>query len=110
NRRTANIKDGTANGHSGKQTESEKPKKKRKRRPIRRLVWAALAAGASAALFIGHIELRTGGPLSIRPLRNADIRTEIDGRIEEIRVSEGSVVHRGDLVARLSTREILGEL
>jgi putative peptide zinc metalloprotease protein len=76
----------------------------------RRIVWATLAAATVASLFHFQRELRIGGPLNILPVRNADVRTEIDGRIAEILVTEGAIVHKGDLIAVLSTRENRSEL
>lgn len=84
-----------------------KPEKKKSRRRgyIRRLVWLILAASGTTALFYVHWEAQASGPLNILPVRNADVRTEIDGLVDEIAVTEGSIVHKGDLVARLSVRE-----
>ena len=74
-------------------------------RHIRRVVWLALAISGTAALFYGDWEAQAGGPLDILPVRNADIRAEIDGLVDQVLVTEGDVVRKGDLVARLSTRE-----
>jgi len=49
-------------------------------------------------------------PAQYSSCRNADIRTEIDGMIAEVRVTEGAIVHKGDVIALLSTRENLSEL
>ena len=74
-------------------------------RHIRRVVWLALAISGTAALFYVDWEAQAGGPLDILPVRNADIRAEIDGLVDKVLVTEGEVVRKGDLVARLSTRE-----
>ena len=64
-----------------------------------------LAASGAVALFYVQWEAQASGPLNILPVRNADVRTEIDGLVDEIAVAEGSIMHKGDLVARLSIRE-----
>ena len=76
----------------------------------RRIAWASLIAATVASLFYFQRQLRIGGPLNILPVHNADIRTEIDGMIAEILVTEGAIVHKGDLIAVLSTRENRSEL
>ena len=94
--------------HESKGDRHAKPEKKKSHargRYIRRVVWLALAASGVVALFYVHWEAQASGPLDILPVRNADVRTEIDGLIDQIFVKEGSIVHKGDLVARLSVRE-----
>ena len=88
-----------------RQAKPHKKKSHRRHRYVRRIVWLALAAAGTAALFYVHWEAQAAGPLNILPVGNADVRTEIDGLVDEIRVREGSIVHQGDLVARLSVRE-----
>lgn len=80
------------------------------KRAMRRLIWTGVGALGVASLFFFHSELRVGGALTILPVRNADLRTEIDGMIAEVLVTEGSVVHKGDLIAVMSTRENRSEL
>ena len=83
---------------------------RRQKHWIRRIVWATLGVATVASLFYFQPQLRVSGPLNILPVRNADIRTEIDGMIAEVRVAEGAIVHKGDVIALLSTRENLSEL
>jgi len=92
--------------------ESRTSRSERMTRPTRKRRIAALAlAGVTAAVvFLGHMELRIGAPFTILPVRNADVRSEIDGLIEAIVVSEGDEVHAGDVVARLSDRQTRVEL
>src|SRR6267142_1527659 len=66
-----------------------------RKRWLRRIVWATLGIATLASLFYFRPQLRVGGPLNILPVRNADIRTEIDGMISEVRVTEGAIVHKG---------------
>lgn len=56
------------------------------------------------------MDLRVTGPFTILPVRNADVRSEIDGQIESIDVAEGDEVRAGDVVARLSDRQNRVEL
>src|SRR5439155_9594232 len=44
------------------------------------------------------------------PVENSDVHAEVEGIIEDIRVDEGAVVHKGDLIARLSDRDYRAEL
>jgi multidrug resistance efflux pump len=83
----------------------EKRKSRRWQRMARRVVWLALAGAGAVALFYVRWEAQATGPLNILPVRNADVRTEIDGLVDEVLVKEGAIVHGGDLVARLSVRE-----
>jgi multidrug resistance efflux pump len=94
-------------------TTSTAPKKNARRhgkRWVRRSVWAGTTAAALVASYYFEPELRIAGPLNILPVRNADVRTEIDGIIGQIRVTEGAVIRKGDLIAVLSTRENRSEL
>ena len=94
--------------HHTKPERHAKPEKKKSRRLsryIRRVVWLALAASGIVATFYVHWEAQASGPLDILPVRNADVRTEIDGLVDHVAVREGSIIHKGDLVARLSVRE-----
>jgi multidrug resistance efflux pump len=83
---------------------------RKRNRWLRRSVWVCVATALVAALFHYQLELLIAGPLNILPVQNADIRTQIDGVIEQVMVTEGAVVHKGDLVAVLSTRENRSEL
>jgi len=83
---------------------SSPPKPERRRRRTRALTGLVLAAGAGAIGVFGHARLRVAGPFSILPVRNADVRTETDGLVEQVYVTEGNEVRAGDLVARLSDR------
>lgn len=69
------------------------------------------AAGAVLLLLFGvRMELRVAGPINVLPHHNADVRTEVEGVIEEIYVDEGQLVARGEPIARLSDREYRAEL
>ena len=70
----------------------------------------AVLAAVVTVLFLGRTELRVAGPVNVLPIHNADVRTEIEGIIEQIYVDEGKRVVKGDLVARLSDRDQKAEL
>jgi putative peptide zinc metalloprotease protein len=91
-------------------TAPQKNARRHRKRWVRRSVWAGMTAAALVASYYFEPELRIAGPLNILPVRNADVRSEIDGMIAEILVTEGSIVHKGDLIAVLSTRENRSEL
>lgn len=84
---------------------------KRRFRRLRRLLLPAVG-GATGLLFLfhGRMELRVAGPISVLPLHNADVRTEIDGIIARVFVDEGDLVQPGDPIARLADRSHLAEL
>jgi multidrug resistance efflux pump len=63
-----------------------------------------------AVLLLGRMELRVSGEFKVLPVHNADIRAEVEGRIEEIYLNEGDQVKEGDLIARLSDRDYRAEL
>jgi putative peptide zinc metalloprotease protein len=87
------------------------PRKKRWRKAwTRRLVWLAAAAGAAAYAFTGHTELRVSGPFTVLPEHNADVRSEVEGIIQSVAVDENSRVHAGDLIARLSDKDLRADL
>jgi putative peptide zinc metalloprotease protein len=70
-------------------------------------------AGATAilaGLFLIPMELRVWGEFKILPLLNTDVRAEAEGIITEIHVKEADVVKEGDLIARLSDRDLSAEL
>jgi putative peptide zinc metalloprotease protein len=70
-------------------------------------------AGATAilaGLFLIPMELRVWGEFKILPLLNTDVRAEAEGIITEIHVKEADVAKKGDLIARLSDRDLSAEL
>ena len=90
-------------------TPSRKEKRVR-RKQIRQWAWIYLGTLGAAILFLGWLELRITGPFVILPVHNADVRSEIEGIIEEIYVTEGQQVRAGDVIVRLSAREARTEL
>lgn len=77
---------------------------------IKRLVWLAILIGAVAALFRVHTDLKVPGSFTILPLRNADVRAEVEGIIKEIFVDEGESVQQGGRIAALFDRDYRAEL
>ena len=72
--------------------------------------WTALAVAVVAAAAFGRLQLRIGGPVTVLPEQNADVRAQVDGFVEEILMDEGDRVHAGDLFARLSNPATVAEL
>ncbi len=78
------------------------PKLLGKRRWIRQsLVWVLLFV----ALVFVRLDLTISGEFTVYPDHNADIRAPIDGLIAAIVVGEGAAVQRGQLIARIDTRD-----
>jgi len=74
-----------------------------------RMVLAILAAALVGSMLV-KIELRVSGEFRVLPTRNAEVRTEVEGLVAEVYVREGMKVQQGELVARLSDRDIVAEL
>lgn len=91
-------------------TPRARERKKRRRSWKRRHTWMALAAASLPLLFLGRMPLRVGGPFTVLPVHNADVRAEIDGIIDSVAVAEGDRVRAGDVIARLSDRETRAQL
>jgi len=112
-------------GHSATQAAAEAPNRERPFRPEKtkrpgrrrlkrlaiRLVKLTLIGGATAAILLFvRSDLRVPGDFNVLPVRNADIRAEVEGIIEEVTVREGQLLQVGDPVARLSEHELRAEL
>lgn len=80
------------------------------KRPPLKFPAAAAAVLLVLLLLAVPLELRVAGPINVLPHHNADVRSEIDGVVEQIYVDEGQVVRKGDPVARLDDREYGAEL
>jgi HlyD family secretion protein len=74
------------------------------------VVVAVLAAVVVPILLFGRAELKIRGQFNVLPIHNADVRTQVEGIIDELYVDEGDQVHAGDVIARLSGRELEAEL
>jgi len=72
--------------------------------------WLALAVAAALVAGFGRLQLRIGGPVTVLPEQNADVRAPVVGIIESIAVDEGAAVRTGDVIARLSNRANVAEL
>jgi putative peptide zinc metalloprotease protein len=92
---------------SADRTEPEAPKVAPKRNG--RMVLAVLAAALLASVLV-EIELRVSGEFRVLPTRNAEVRTEVEGLVAEVYVREGMKIQQGELVARLSDRDVAAEL
>jgi multidrug resistance efflux pump len=92
---------------------STEPSKRRKRMIVwlkRGLVLLVVAGVVTPILFFGKAELKIRGKFNVLPVHNADVRAEVEGIIEDITVDEGDEVKAGDMIARLSDREMQSEL
>lgn len=76
-------------------------------RPLKAGLLLALIAGL---LYSVRPALKVSGAFVILPMRNAEVRAEIAGIIQEILVEQGAIVKPGDLIARLSDRDHQSEL
>jgi putative peptide zinc metalloprotease protein len=88
----------------------DRPGKRRRRswkRPIRLVV---ILGAILAILYFVKMEHRIAGQFYVLPVRSADVRTDIEGIIEMIAVNEGDRVREGDLIARLSDRDLRPEV
>jgi multidrug resistance efflux pump len=56
------------------------------------------------------MEHRIAGQFNVLPIRSADVRVDLEGIIEQVVVNEGDRVLEGDLIARLSDRDLRPEL
>jgi multidrug resistance efflux pump len=90
-----------------KQTPPGKSKKRSWKFPIR---WLVILAAIPAILYFGKMEHRIAGQFTVLPIRSTDVRADIEGIIESIAVTEGDQVREGDLIARLSDRDLRPEL
>jgi multidrug resistance efflux pump len=85
--------------------------RKQKVRALTRVALLAALGGATVvALVYLHPQLKIKGPFDVLPVRNADVRAEVEGIIEEICVEEGQTVQKGELIARLMARDAQAEL
>ena len=78
--------------------------------PKRAVKLLAVLAVVLAALLAGHLELKVSGEFRILPVENADVRAEVEGIIEHVEAEEGQAVERGEVIARLSDRDVRAEL
>jgi putative peptide zinc metalloprotease protein len=77
---------------------------------IRGMKILAIVTAALAALWFGSMELKVAGDFTILPAHNADVRADVEGIIQEIRVKEGDLVASGDVIALLSDRDYRAEI
>lgn len=79
------------------------------RLPRRGKLLSAVGAGL-VALHVVELPLTVSGPVDLLPARNADVRAEVEGVIEQLYVDEGSRVEAGAPLARLADREYRARL
>ena len=69
-----------------------------------------LLGGVGTLLYFCPMELKVSGDFTILPLRNAEVRAEVEGFIEDITLDESQSVAQGGVVARLTERDVRAEL
>lgn len=87
-----------------------RPGKSRKRSWKRPIGWAVILGAVPVILYFGKMEHRITGQFNVLPIRSADVRADIEGIIETITVNEGDHVREGDLIARISDKDLRPEL
>jgi putative peptide zinc metalloprotease protein len=73
-------------------------------------VLLAIFGLAVIAVLLVHVDLKVAGEFSILPARNADVRADVEGTIEQIFVREGQRVQRGDSLVQISDRDSRAEV
>jgi putative peptide zinc metalloprotease protein len=87
-----------------------RPGKSRRRSWKRPICWVVILGAIPVILYFGKMEHRITGHFNVLPLRSADVRADIEGIIETITVHEGDRVRKGDLIARISDKDLRPEL
>ena len=77
---------------------------------VKRGLRLTVLIGAIAAVYFIRTDLRVAGRFYVLPLHNCDVRSEVEGIIQQIHVHEGQTISRGDLIAQLSDRDWRAEL
>jgi multidrug efflux pump subunit AcrA (membrane-fusion protein) len=65
---------------------------------------------AAAVLLLGTMNLKVTGDFAVLPVHNSDVRSEVDGIVSDVLVDEGDEVKKGQVLARLSSREFGADL
>ncbi|HYO84785.1 MAG TPA: hypothetical protein VES20_25510, partial [Bryobacteraceae bacterium] len=103
-----------SHSHAAPEPAARSDRRRRKgpswRRWLRRGVLLALLGVLGCMAWFGHTDLRIAGPFTIAPKEPTDIRTAVEGVVESIDVGEGSSVQAGQIVMRLSDRELRSDL
>jgi len=92
----------------GQRPESSAPRRAvRRRSPWKRAIGWAVRIGVGSAILIALFlpyPYETGGPFQFLPSRRVEVRSEVEGLIERILVSEGQWVEPGEPLARIASR------
>lgn len=87
-------------------TPDERMPRRARRVSGRTYVWLGLLALALICMIFIDMELRVSAPFELRAVRHTVIRAEVEGQLDRIFVDEGDTVQAGQVLARLSTRDI----
>ena len=71
---------------------------------------AVLFGATGIGLYYWPMELKVSGDFTILPFRNAEVRAEVEGFIDEIPTDEGQLVQKGCVLARLNDRDVRADL
>jgi multidrug resistance efflux pump len=114
--KTSAVREDRSSGFEEEDEERPRESSSRRRRSRKygkwfwRLAWLAAMAGAGYLGYHTQADLRVAGAFRILPAANADARTEVDGIVDRVFVDEGDPVKIGDLVARLSGKDLWASL
>jgi putative peptide zinc metalloprotease protein len=87
-----------------------RPGKSRRRSWKRPICWVVILGAIPVILYFGKMEHRVTGYFDVLPIRSADVRADIEGIVETVTVNEGDKVREGDLIARISDKDLRPEL
>jgi multidrug resistance efflux pump len=76
----------------------------RRRRRLWRIATWVLGTGLLVGVGFIPYPYHTGGPFRLLPAQRLDVRSELEGLVEEVRVSEGDWVEKGQPIASLVKR------
>ena len=93
---------------------SREPMKKKRKKIvvvlIRLLKLGVIGGAVAAVLLCVRMDLTIKGSFDLLPIHNADVRAGAEGIVEQIYVTEGQSVQKGELIARLFDRDVKAEM
>jgi len=93
----------------GPTTEQADGPKKHASVSLRTVCWVVVLCLVVAGMALVEIELRISSPFELRSQERAVVRARIEGQLEHIYVDEGDTVAAGQILVRLSSRDIDAE-
>jgi putative peptide zinc metalloprotease protein len=96
---------------SQKRASSSRSRNRRSKRNWKlQIFWLLILAAIPAILYFGKAQHRVAGQFSVLPIQSLEVRADIEGIIEYVAVTEGDQVRAGELIARLSDKDLRPEL